>query len=125
MKTLSQEVHGLKAQTIETLRHARDAVLVSEEHWTQGSLCRDAEGHVGIGMYGSQAASWCTVGSVYRACFELGFSDAVGRLALLTIGDDLRARTGYDHVVHYNDAADTTYSDVIDLFDETIKRAEQ
>ena len=111
---------------IELLRTARDEVLTGPDRWCQRAFGQDAEGHA-VPLLAIQVAErTCVVGAVVKASILLGH----GPLGLDCRIDGLGALCevlpdGFRHVQSFNDHPDTTYSDVIDLFDLAIKEAEE
>jgi len=102
-------------EPVEILRYARDVVLDSPEKWVQGEYHVPAKDRV------------CTVGALSTATMLAEpfrwpqFPLSVTKAPLLSV---LR-EVGWDAIEDFNDDPDTTYEDVISLFDKAIKQCEE
>lgn len=107
-------------QTIEVLRYARDVALADESQWTRGSFARDAK-EKEVSPTDPTARSFCTWGANLHANTALGLRVAYkADTALEAVLD----RKAYGCAADFNDDPDTTYEDVISLFDRAIKSLE-
>ena len=113
---------------VELLRTARDEVLTGPEKWCQRAFGTDAEGHALKVIVIHLAERVCAVGAVMKASRLLGMRDDIESLdcrldALGALAEALPE--GFAHVQSFNDHFATKYPDVIDLFDDAIKEAEE
>lgn len=106
-----------REEVAEVLRYARDVVLSDESKWYQG----------GSGVPQGKSCAQAAVGRALQAKNQKAYPRTpVERLADAALLDALPAGfNGLNRFVWvFNDNPNTTYSDVIDLFDLAIKSLE-
>lgn len=97
---------------IEVLRAAKERLF--ERGWQQGAL-------------GREEGPNCLVGSIIHIFNGMNYHSPIYRSLAENIGLDVSIWTDKDlwKVEYFNDQASTTFDDVIDLIDRTIKTLEQ
>lgn len=97
---------------VELLREAKERLF--EKGWQQGSL-------------GREEGPNCLVGSLIHTLNGVNYTHPVYHFLAENIGLDIGSWTGKDlwKVEYYNDQASTTFDDIVDLIDRTIKTLEQ
>ncbi len=105
--------------TLALARRVR-ALLEAPERWTQGHMAETAKGSA-CRSESRHAARWCLLGAVTRSWAELD-SDWQDEDELSIA---LRAYTGPDGLIHWNDAPGRTHADVLALLDTVIAEGER
>ena len=109
---------------IDLIKRAREFV---EKGWTQGVHARDADDQE-VHPLASTACKWCANGALVAAVCEMLPDDRDERHGRLkacqrALLQELH-ETRFHFLVTWNDSAETKHSQVLDLFDKTIKRLE-
>lgn len=108
-------------ETIEILRGARE-LLADPSKWTKGVHARDQQGAI-VHCIDPDAISFCMGGAVDRQCCadERYTASPEYQAACGALLDALKV---HRNVVDFNDDPATTHQDMLDLFDEAIKKLE-
>ena len=98
--------------TKEILVKARK-LIEKPENWTKGTNARDTEG-IAIDPKSEEAVCWCSIGAL------------VAVEDILSI-NTFRALSPYmkQYIASFNDAIDTTHTDILEAFDKAIHACEE
>ena len=104
----------------EFLKHAK-SLISDPDNWTKGNSARDAMGRP-CRPTESKAKSFCVSGVLSRTWMKdnnnhIVLAEAIGTLLSVT-------QDNSSFLSIFNDRPGTTHSDVMDLFDRAIKKAE-
>lgn len=111
--------------TIEALKQIR-ALFNEPEKFTKGSYSRDVNGHIEVST-SDNAYSFCLVGAINHVCninkvYPLNLKIRELFLNNLTVNTNVSNR-GVS-IEQWNDDPKTTYQDLLNLIDSTIRLAE-
>lgn len=105
--------------TLTPLAHltaARALLAPGPERWTQGAAVRYANGDRRCAII--DAVCFCSLGALWRAGGRDYYSDAE-RILFETVLETTR----FSNIVSFNDAPETTYADVLRVYDLAIAAA--
>lgn len=103
--------------TVQILRDAR-ALIADEKNWTQGTYSLDQFGG-SVEPVDEKAVCFCSLGALAKVVGARDPDDTLQGEAVIV---SLVREQGYTNVAEFNDSH--THSDVLDLFDRAIARAE-
>jgi hypothetical protein len=111
--------------TADILRKALELLGPNGERWTKHASALDADG-VGVSPTADSAERFCSLGALYRVThrdvpFDRYHAADLAHLSAVTA---LECGTA-DTLTFFNDRPDTTFADVVEVFEHAIQKASQ